>query len=189
MRTFLDEEEINRFSITGFSLGARLAGLTMELFGRYIERLILIAPDGITTNFYYDAATRFSIPRSYFRYIIRHPNSFFRLLWVARLLGIIDEGTGRFVSRQMRSEEDRKRVYTVWMLYRDIRISNENVAGLINRMGIPTKIFTGVLDKIIGRREIMPLVNLLQDAELIELPVGHTRLVEKTAYWLAAESE
>jgi len=188
MERFLDKENIDKFSIVGFSLGAKLALLTFELYYTLTERILLIAPDGIKPSLLYRMATQYVVPKAYFRYIIRHPNTFFRLLYILGSLRLIDKGTGYFVVRQMDSLRKRRKAYDAWMLYRNIWPSNPTIADLINRSMIPVIFILGEKDRVIDGKKIVPLMSRLSRAEVVELPCSHHKLLEKTAYWLAADN-
>jgi pimeloyl-ACP methyl ester carboxylesterase len=76
---FLGKENISEFSVMAFSLGGKTALCLAELYPEKIEKLILIAPDGIKTSFWYNLATYPGPIRSLFRYIIFSPKLFFQL--------------------------------------------------------------------------------------------------------------
>ena len=54
---FLDEHNIGKFSVLGFSLGGKFALVSLELFPAQVEQIILLAPDGVKTSFWYSLAT------------------------------------------------------------------------------------------------------------------------------------
>src|SRR5690606_34373299 len=47
LSSFLQTQNIGKFSVAGFSLGGRFALATMGLFPERIEKAFLIAPDGL----------------------------------------------------------------------------------------------------------------------------------------------
>src|SRR5690606_39104218 len=57
MKVLLQEQNISRFSILAYSLGGKFALAMLEEFPDRIEKLFLVAPDGIKTSFWYSMAT------------------------------------------------------------------------------------------------------------------------------------
>ena len=65
LEKFLQESQIQTFSIIAFSMGGRFALATVEAFAERIEELILLAPDGITEDPKYVLATRYGFTRKF----------------------------------------------------------------------------------------------------------------------------
>jgi pimeloyl-ACP methyl ester carboxylesterase len=54
---FLLENKIENFCVAGYSLGGKFALATLEAFPEKTRAIILLAPDGIKTSFWYSIAT------------------------------------------------------------------------------------------------------------------------------------
>ncbi len=54
---FLQEQQIDRFSLVGFSLGGKFVLATLEALPERTDEILFIAPDGIRTSFWYSLAT------------------------------------------------------------------------------------------------------------------------------------
>ncbi|WP_027002995.1 alpha/beta fold hydrolase [Hugenholtzia roseola] len=59
LSNLFDLYQIQTFTLLGYSLGSRLAMEVALLFPEKVEKLTLLAPDGILPNFWYRAATSF----------------------------------------------------------------------------------------------------------------------------------
>jgi len=122
LRKFLEEKAIKKFTLMGFSLGGKLALATIELFPTYIDSVVLIAPDGIRTNFWYALATYPSALRRYFKSLIVKPGSFFKTLAVLKHFRLMDKGVIKFASSQMGTAKDKRKNYYTRVVVRKLKI-------------------------------------------------------------------
>lgn len=182
--SFLKKEGIGRFSLAGYSIGARLATALVPEFQDRIMRLYLIAPDGIKTNFWYSLATGSSITRKWFRNTATNPGLFLALAEWTGKMGIIHPSALRFARSQMGNEEKRKKVYYTWMNLRKIFVSPEQLAGAINKNGIPVIIWLGENDKIINVKNISRLTSRLEELKIVNLSVNHHQLIDGWISWI-----
>lgn len=174
---FLDKNGIGKFSVLGFSMGARFAMATLEAFPERVEEIILLAPDGIKTSFWYSLATYPIAFRKFFRSMIDNHRRFLRIATAAKRLGLIDKGVLRFVETQMDSEEKRKRVYYSWVVFRHLAFDLDKIAGLIRKNKIRLKLFVGSHDKIITASSMKDFISKVPGAEFEVLEAGHNNLI------------
>lgn len=178
---FLEENNITKFSVMGFSLGGKFALTTLELFPESIQEVILIAPDGIKTNIWYALATYPVFLRKYFRSLILRPKSFFRIVDTMHKLKLMDKGILRFASSQMDTIKKRRKVYYSWMVLRKLNFENNKITKISNDNKIPFTIYLGTFDKIITVPKIYPFLKDLKHAELKLLKTGHNAILAKVA--------
>ncbi|MBA4055299.1 MAG: alpha/beta hydrolase, partial [Marivirga sp.] len=76
IQQFLNENEIEKFCLAGFSLGGKFVLSTLESFPSKTEEVFLLAPDGIKTSSWYSLATYPIIFRKIFKSMIRHHGRF-----------------------------------------------------------------------------------------------------------------
>lgn len=176
---FLKENNIQNFSVLGFSMGAKFALATLEAFPERVEEIILLAPDGIKTSFWYSLATYPIALRNVFRSMISNHERFLRIASTAKRLGLIDKGVLRFVETQMNSEEKRKRVYYSWVVFRHLKFDLDEIASLIKKNQIKLRLFVGRHDKIITAKNMTRLTSKIPDAGFEILETGHNNLIEK----------
>src|SRR5438552_14687033 len=67
-----------KLSIMGFSLGGRIVLSLYQAMPGQIEKLILLAPDGLKVNFWYWLATQTWFGNKLFYFTMKHPDWFFR---------------------------------------------------------------------------------------------------------------
>lgn len=176
---FLDNNNIKTFGVLGFSMGAKFALATLEAFPDRVNEVILLAPDGIKTSFWYSLATYPIALRKFFKGMVSNHARFLRIATVAKKLGLIDKGVLRFVETQMDSEEKRKRVYYSWVVFRHLEFDVQKIADLINKNKIVLRLFVGRHDKIITAKNMTRLTSKVPDSKLEVLEAGHNNLIAK----------
>jgi pimeloyl-ACP methyl ester carboxylesterase len=174
---FLRENNIEKFSVAGFSLGAKLAMNTFEAFPERITHLTLIAPDGIKTSLWYSLATYPFFFRKLFKSMILHPSRFFSLAKFFNKVGLVNKGLLRFAAGQMDTEEKRKRVYYAWITFRLLSFHLKSIGDLINQHHIKLTLVVGEFDQVIKPKNMQRLIRHVQDIKVITAPTGHNGLL------------
>lgn len=187
LEEFLTERNIDRFSLTGFSLGGKFVLATLSAFPGRIDEVLFIAPDGIKTSFWYSLATYPGWFRNAFRSLIVNPKPYYRLVKAMRKLNLIDKGVLRFASYQMDTRRKRRQVYYAWMVFRELQFNIKNVAHLINTYDIRVRMFLGKYDKIITEKNMYRLLKHLEQYDLHILEAGHNTLISDVADFLQKE--
>lgn len=178
---FLLTQAIDRFSMMGFSLGGRFALTTAEVFAHRLDQLILIAPDGITLNGWYQVATRSRFGRSLFRYVLRHLSMLTTFGHLLTRLGLLNRTAMRFAEISLGTPPQRTLVYRSWTQFRLIRPNLTLLAVMLNDHAVSVHFFMGAFDRIIPGTYILPLTKRLRHYELTVLKTGHNRLIELAA--------
>jgi pimeloyl-ACP methyl ester carboxylesterase len=181
MTAWLCHEGISCISLCGYSMGGKIALSLVETLKVPLEKLLLIAPDGIKTSFWYSMATYPYWARRLFRYTIKHPTLFLHAVSLLGKIKVLDKGVIRFAKSQMNSIGKRKKVYCTWLAYRKIKADIGKVARRLNDSGIELVIYLGKYDRIITKESINPLVRQVKNHELFTLDRGHNTLIEDVA--------
>lgn len=184
LQEFLKQENIETFSLLGFSMGGKLALATLQSFPTNIESIYLLAPDGIKTSFWYNLATLPGIFSRFFKSLVKNPKPFFTLVQLLSRTPFFDPGLGRFAESQMQTEEQRKRIYFSWMVFRKLKPKLSLVASLINTHNIPFYLFLGKYDRVIPYENLKNFLDKLSHPNVHIAESGHTRLIEATAEFL-----
>ena len=181
LAAFLMEQQINRFSLAGFSLGGRFALAAVEVFADRIDQLILLAPDGITRSFWYQLATSSATGRGLFRYALQHLSLLNGLGHTLTRLGLLNRTVMRFAEISLGTTEQRELVYQSWTQFRLIQPDLTLLSCLLNRYPIQVRFVIGAFDRIVPGSYILPLTNRLMHYQLTSLRTGHNHLIELLA--------
>jgi len=177
---FLRENEIESFSLLGFSMGGKFVFASLEAFPERTERIFLLAPDGIKTNFWYSLATYPIAFRSIFKSMIELPQRFKAIENFAVRVRLIDKGIVRFIESQMDTSEKRSRVYHSWVVFRHLKFDMATIASMINSNTINTTVLVGKYDKIITAGNMALLLNKLDTYTFEILETGHNGLIHES---------
>lgn len=178
---FLESQNIDRFSLMGFSLGGRFALATVEAFADRLDQLVLIAPDGITRSFWYQLATGSFPGRKLFRYTLRHLPLLTAFGHTLTRFDLLHRTAMRFVEVSLSTPQQRELVYQSWTQFRLIQPDLSSIANLLIDKKIRVRFFTGAFDRIVPGSYILPLTKHLRHYELTVLKTGHNHLIELVA--------
>ncbi len=184
IQQFLNEHELNNFYLTGFSMGGKFALAIVEAFPDQVEKVILIAPDGIKTSFWYSLATYPGAFRNLFRYIVAKPKPFYTLVKIMKKARLVDKGVLKFAKSQMKTRQQRRKVYLSWVIFRCFYFDIGKVAQLINHHQIEVDMYLGKYDKIITEKNMQTLLMKLNSYSLKILESGHNTLIDDVARYI-----
>lgn len=176
LQQFLLENQIDSFSLLGYSMGGKFVLATLEAYAERINKVFLLAPDGIKTSFWYNLATYPIILRKVFKSMINHPGRFLSISKTLNRIGVVDKGVLRFAEHQMNTTEKRQRVYYSWVVFRKLRFGLKALASHINQHHIPVTIIVGKYDKVITPASMNDFVKQLDQPRVVVIEAGHNFL-------------
>jgi pimeloyl-ACP methyl ester carboxylesterase len=182
IKKVIQQEKVDKISLCGYSMGGKITLSILPFLSIKIEQVILIAPDGVKTNFWYNLATYPHWSRRIFRYMIMHPRLFFDTAYLLRQLRMVDKGLVKFASGQMSSMRKRRQVYCTWMAYRHFKPDLAELSRHINEHQINVVMYLGRYDKIIRADNMQRLLKRIPDRQKMEiLEAGHNTLISDVA--------
>jgi pimeloyl-ACP methyl ester carboxylesterase len=150
--TMLATEGKERFSVMGYSLGGKVALTIVSLFAKRIDSVILVAPDGVKQNAWYNVAVYPEWGRNLFKDFVEHPGFIFSLALFLKTVGILNKRFYRFLKIQTETKSKRQKVYDVWMAMRELETPLPQLKEMLNRYHIKSYIFIGKFDRVITAR-------------------------------------
>lgn len=175
------------FSVMGFSMGGRVCLQLYEHIPERIEKLILIAPDGIKINFWYWLATQTGPGNSLLKKVMKKPFGFFAFTRVLKKAALVNMGVYNYIHIHLKNENMRMRLYYIWTTMRKIKPSVPHIQSLIQQHHTPVVLIYGQYDKVIRfttgqkfRKKVEPFCTLSL------LPTGHKLLHQKNSAAIAA---
>lgn len=178
----LRENAAKNCSLIGFSLGGKLVLKLVELVPGKIDRIVLIAPDGLKTNPISNFATNTALGRACFRLVINFPQPFFAVSKMLSTSGLMHKKIHDFVTDQMGTKAKREKVFNTWQMFKQTKPDLKDVRSKIWRYHIrPTLVF-GKRDRVIHPKLAKKLSgDNCTTAEVIMLDVGHRLLTRENA--------
>lgn len=182
LSAFLTHENIRRFSMLGFSIGARLVLSAIPLFMTRLNTVYLIAPEGITTNIWYRLATATKPGRYVFRRFVQRPGYFFAAAEGVERMGLLPAKVGRFARKMMESDAKRRRVYDTWMMLSELKTDQQELIESLNNASIRVVIILGKRDRIIPAAPILEFARKLrQKAVVHQINSAHVPMIRNVS--------
>ena len=182
---FFESNDITKFLNIGYSIGAKISLILLDLFPDKTERLLLIAPDGFRTNFWFRLATGSRLTRSLFKYITYKPRFFFMFSDMMVRMKLVHPGVSRFAQSQMNTVSKREKVYFTWIFFRKLRSHKNRILKILVDFNIPISVFLGSDDKVIRPGQFKFLTEALPvSCKVTILDTGHNNLIGETARYL-----
>ncbi|HMH20481.1 MAG TPA: alpha/beta hydrolase [Puia sp.] len=177
----------HRWWLLGYSMGGRVALSLAEKIPEKIEKLILVAPDGLKMNPWYWLATQNAPGRGLFRWTMKKPGWFFFILKIASALGLVNRSIYKFTFNYIADPTVREELYNRWTTMRSFRPDIPAVRSSIREQGIAVRLMYGRHDRII-RWETGEKFRkgISAGCKLVILETGHRLLQEKNAEELLA---
>lgn len=168
--------------LLGFSLGGRACLSLYEALPEKINKLVLLAPDGLKLNFWYWLATQSRLGKGLFGFTMKYPGWFLGMLKILNALGLVNSSIYKFVRYYIHDPEVRKQLYLRWTSLRKLKPSIALIKNLIRITQTPVKLVYGKHDRIIlARRAGKFTAGIEKFAELKIIESGHQVLHEKHA--------
>ena len=184
MAQFLEKHQIDRFELMAFSMGGKFALAMIEAFAPQVDQVFLIAPDGISTNFWYNVATYPGWLQGMFKRTVLRPAPFFKLVRTLDRYKLVAPGIARFANYHMGTTQKRLRVYKSWVGFRQLTYDIRQIVGLLNKHDIPVTFFLGEYDQVIPHRRLQVFIKALRRANPILLQTGHTFMLHEVANYI-----
>jgi pimeloyl-ACP methyl ester carboxylesterase len=139
----------HRWGLIGYSMGGRIVLQLAENHPGSIDKLILLAPDGLKVNIWYWVATRTRVGNLLFRWTMRRPGWLFLLLRLSHALRLVNPSIYKFAVHYIDDQKVRHELYTRWTVTRKFRPEPGAFADLIRKNRIPVSLIYGRYDRII----------------------------------------
>ena len=169
-------------SVLGFSLGGKVALKMTELIPEKIDRLVLIAPDGLKVNPFYWFATNTLAGRSLFQLLIRFPHPFLGMSKLLASTRVMNPKIDEFARSQMGTRKKRQKVYNTWQIFKQTTPSLNDVRAKILQHKIKTTLIFGTRDRVIHPKLAKKLSGENgKTSEVIMIEAGHHLLTKEVA--------
>ncbi|MBL4587547.1 MAG: alpha/beta hydrolase [Flavobacteriales bacterium] len=172
-------------SLVGFSLGGKMVLKLVELVPGKIDRLVLIAPDGLKVNPLYRFCTHTKFGRFLFKFIIRFPQPLLASSWLISSVGLMNKKIHQFVNAQMGTREKRQKVFDTWVMFKELTPNLKDVRSKIWRYHIKPTLIFGTKDRVIHPKLAKKLSgDNCSSAGVIILETGHNLTTKEHAEYL-----
>ena len=177
----LESERLSKWTVSGYSMGGRIALMLLQIAPERISHLVLIAPDGLTINWWYWLATQTMTGKQLFRYTMHHPGWFKGLLRLGKSSGLVNPSEFNFSMSYLQDPGIRMDLYQRWIGMKGFRPSVKKIKKLMLREKIHVDIIYGRFDRIISQDTGKEFQKGIENhVRVVLLDVGHQLLHAKT---------
>jgi len=170
----------NKLSLIGFSLGGRIALSFCQLQPSAIEKMLLLAPDGLKMNFWYWLSTQTTFGIRIFSFTMNHPGWFFTFLKALNKLRFVNTSIFKFVNFYIGDKEVRQLLYKRWIALRKLKPGISYIKSCIVKFNISARLIYGKHDRIIiPARGKKFRKGIEKQCSITVIPSGHQVLHEK----------
>ncbi|HWK02265.1 MAG TPA: alpha/beta hydrolase [Puia sp.] len=164
--------------LMGYSMGGRIALSLLEKMPQKVQKLVLLAPDGLKVNGWYWLATQTGLGNRFFRWTIRQPGWLFFLLRLGNALKLVNRSVYKFTAHYIGDAFAREQLYARWTTMRGFRPNIRKIQALIREKEIPIRLLYGQHDRIIRpeRGEKFRKGGIEAYCRLMLVPMGHQLL-------------
>jgi pimeloyl-ACP methyl ester carboxylesterase len=172
----------SKIYLLGFSMGGRVVLHLLQSIPNKIEKIILLAPDGLKINFWYWLATQTSIGNKLFHFTANNPSWFFLLMKIADKLKLVNQSVFKFANHYLHDEQMRNDLYKRWTLMRQFKPNIKKIKQDISINNIQLRLLYGKFDKVIRYRNAEKLMSGIESNCILSIiNSGHELLKEKNA--------
>ena len=180
-------KNIAKFYLLGYSLGGRIALRLLQQIPEQIQKAVLLAPDGLSENFWYRLAVHTAVGRNLFYKSMRNPRLLFSIAKQLHVRGAITKGHIDMAEYYMNSEHSRMAIYHRWMSTRHFKPDLNRIRSFIIKYHIPVIMAFGKEDKlIVADKGILFTKGLEKYTTVKLLDTGHYFLREGFAALIAS---
>ena len=187
VRTLKNEFEVDKISLLGYSMGGRVCLSVIEQMPESIDKVVLMATDGLTVNLYYYLFTRTAAGRVMFRHMLENPALYLKAVDWLRKVNLVGPSKHKFVMHFLQTDEGRNLLLRVWPAMSGIIPPPSKVKATIKKHRIPVTIIMGLLDKIIPPIQAKKFSAGLDTVKVHYLAKGHRVFDHENAGLVAGE--
>jgi pimeloyl-ACP methyl ester carboxylesterase len=164
--------------LLGYSMGGRIALQLLQNSPQLVDKLVLLAPDGLKLNPWYWLSTQTRPGNILFRATMRRPGWFFLLLRLGNGLQLVNPSVYKFTVQYINDDRVRQELYIRWTTMRGFRPRLAVIAAIIRERQLPVRLVYGRYDRIIRweSADKFRKRGIAATCHLTLLPTGHQLL-------------
>ena len=139
----------HNITLISFSLGGRIALSFFQSQPQEVEKIILLAPDGLKMNFWYWLATQNLAGNKFFALTMKHPGWFFGFLNILNKMKLVNASIYKFVNYHINDPQVRNDLYKRWTSLRKLKPNLSKIKRLVKQHKIQVRLLYGKHDRII----------------------------------------
>ena len=185
VQELMKETNVERVNLAGYSIGARACLCITELMPEHIDKILLIAPDGLVPNTLYSFVTRNALGKWLFKDFLTKPSRYMYLINLLNKINLVNDARYKFAMHYISNEAGRDLLLRVWPNLGHIVPDKKKLREAIKKYKLPVHIFIGRRDKVILIRYGEEFKKGLETVQLAMVEKGHWLMDEETVSKMA----
>ncbi|HVM87476.1 MAG TPA: alpha/beta hydrolase [Puia sp.] len=166
--------------LLGFSMGGRVSLSLLQEIPEQIEKIILVAPDGMKENFWYWLATHNQCGNKFFKHTMEKPHIMFRFLRIGNKMGVVNQSIYKFINYYIFDKQVRSELYRRWTTMRHFRPDIRKIKSIIKEKKILVGLLYGKHDRVIRYERARKFIQGIESCcQLKIIPAGHLLLTHE----------
>ena len=178
VRQIMEREGKARLSLMGYSFGARVSQAMLPDLLPQLDKLYLLAPDGIRTKGMSAAVRTPMWARTLFFHLLKKPQWFLRLLELGRSLRIVPPLILHFLSFNLTRPERFQRAFGCWFALDSFYLPRHRIKAIWRESGLPVDIYFGTKDEMIHYKTVKKMVEGVRNVRIFRMNAGHRLIGE-----------
>jgi len=179
--SLMKEYNAGKISLIGYSLGGRICLAIAAQIPECIEKIVLIAPDGLKKDPYYYFFTRTWLGKKVFNNLLDRPGPYFAVMRLLKNARLVHHKRYKFAMNFLGTRESRDMLLRVWPAMNEVMPEPEQLKKIIATHHLPVIIFMGQHDKIIPPAIAMKFKQDLDSVQVFVIEKGHRMIDNETA--------
>jgi pimeloyl-ACP methyl ester carboxylesterase len=162
-----------RISLMAYSIGANFVLILLEEYADLVDEVILMAPDGLVGYQGFKILQHNPAGRLLFKSVTKSKWLAPSLLKGLKRVKVIDDDLYTIAYNEIDTAKKREDVFYTLNLIRHLQPDMEKVSDHINQYQVKCCLIFGRYDLLFPKKPAMPIIELLNNAEVHEVPMGH----------------
>ena len=174
----MEQEGKSRLSLMGYSFGARLTQAMLPDLLPVLDKLYLLAPDGLQTKGMSTAVRTPVWVRKALFYTLKNPGWFLSLLNLGRRLRIVPPLILHFLSFNLTRPERFRRTFGCWFALDSFYLPRSRIKSIWRDSGLRVDIYFGTKDEMIRYKTVKKMVEGVRNVRIYLMDAGHRLIGE-----------
>ncbi len=179
LRIICQKEGKERISLMGYSMGGRLVQKLLFDWIHTIDKIYLIAPDGLATKWMFNFNMMPMSLRHMMHWLLNNPNWMIWLIKKCYRWGLISKFIHDFAYYHISTKEKRDRIFNTWYSLRNFSFNSKKVKALLANSSVPVSLYFGTRDEVIPPESGKIISEGLKNIETYLIDEGHLLIDEK----------
>jgi pimeloyl-ACP methyl ester carboxylesterase len=166
-------ENIDRFSVIGYSMGSHFATVVVEELSSRVDEYIVAAPSSINPGFLIKMFSKNKLGNKLLEKLTMSEKALINMLNVSKKLGFIDEVGRNILYKEIDTPELRFNFYASFTYFRLLETNEPKLIDVLTTQNIRSIFIFGKRDKMYPPRLAYQFLKKLPNAEVIILDKNH----------------